>query len=227
MGSRRVFQRFIMMMVASVVLTGCDIASNVERTAERAGVNLDFDQNRKNKRKAQSDEEPAEDAPIPYEITKREAKRILKRHLEEVNEARKRAGRQPVVLSEELTSAAERHARDMRAQKRAWHFGRDGSSPVERIIRSGYPGTPLGENVAESFENDSEILSAWLRDDNSRLSILNREAKAIGIGWAQDSDLKIWWVQTVGGDPVELPPEEEEPRRKRLFFNRNASTSSP
>ena len=46
------------------------------------------------------------------------------------------------------------HARDMAAQNRAWHFGSDGSSPLDRVRRQGYTGKLIGENISETYENE-------------------------------------------------------------------------
>ena len=54
---------------------------------------------------------------------------------------------------------------------------------------------------ATYFEDDVVTLDAWLRDSNSRAIILNPNARAIGFAWVQEENLKIWWVQTVGGLP--------------------------
>ena len=46
----------------------------------------------------------------------------------------------------------------MLRQNRPWHFGSDGSSPLERIKRAGYTGKLLGENISESFETELQTL---------------------------------------------------------------------
>jgi uncharacterized protein YkwD len=51
----------------------------------------------------------------------------------------------------------------MSVQNRPWHFGSDGSSPLDRARRAGYTGTLLGELISETFESEVETLAAWPR----------------------------------------------------------------
>ncbi len=134
----------------------------------------------------------------PRLISAEEARLIPMRHVGAINEARRAFGLQEVSLDLELTVAARTHAQDMSIQRRVWHFGSDGSSPIERVSRSGFDGRLIGENIAETFENDTEILEAWLREHNSRSTILHPDARSVGFGWKQDEDGKLWWVQLVG-----------------------------
>jgi len=139
-------------------------------------------------------EEVGDSRLISYE----EAQVIPVRHLEMVNAKRGEFGLEKVTLDWRLNLAARQHARDMSAQRRVWHFGSDGSSPIDRVIGVGYRGQLLGENIAETFEKDQQILEAWLRDQDTRATILHPQARHVGIAWKQDADGKIWWVQIVG-----------------------------
>ncbi len=137
--------------------------------------------------------------PAVFKITKREANRIPLRMLDAINALRSASGLQTVELSPELTAAAATHSRDMSVQNRAWHFGSDGSSPVDRVKRAGYKGPLLGENISETFENDVQTLAAWMEEDDTRTVIMNPAARYIGISWYQEPSGKIWWTLVVGG----------------------------
>lgn len=132
-------------------------------------------------------------------ITDQEARLIPERHLTMINEERQALGLAVIGISDELTVAARTHAEDMSRQRRVWHFGIDGSSPIDRVREAGYPGGLIGENIAETFEHDVEILEAWLRDQDTRSNILHPEARHLGIAFKQDGDGRLWWVQLVGG----------------------------
>ncbi|MEJ2018524.1 MAG: CAP domain-containing protein, partial [Maritimibacter sp.] len=97
-----------------------------------------------------------------------------------------------------LTAAAATHSRDMHVQNRPWHFGSDGSSPLDRVQRTGYQGTLLGENISESFETDLETLAAWMAEKDTRDVILDPRARNIGLSWYQESNGKIWWTLVTG-----------------------------
>jgi len=121
------------------------------------------------------------------------------RHLDAVNAIRQARGLGPVALNAQLIRSAQLHATDMSKQNRPWHFGSDGSSPLDRVARAGYAGTFIGENVSETFEDDFNTLEVWMRDSFSASVILDPNARDIGIAWHQDRNGKLWWVQIVGG----------------------------
>jgi len=121
------------------------------------------------------------------------------RHLDAVNAIRQARGLAPVALNQSLNRSAQLHASDMSKQNRPWHFGSDGSSPLDRVARVGYVGAFIGENVSETFEDDFNTLEVWMRDSFSASVILDPNARDIGIAWHQDKNGKLWWVQILGG----------------------------
>ena len=131
-------------------------------------------------------------------IRANEAERIRAGQLEAVNLARSERGLRPLVLSAALNAASDVHARDISDQRRAWDFGSDRSSPQTRAQRAGFQGRVTGENVAETFVMNEEILRVWLADTRARTGILNADATDFGIGWHQDPDGRLWWVQMTG-----------------------------
>ena len=74
------------------------------------------------------------------------------RMLDSVNALRSANGLRPLQLDSSLNAAALTHSRDMSRQGRPWHFGADGSSPVERVVDAGYTKRMLGENISETYE---------------------------------------------------------------------------
>jgi uncharacterized protein YkwD len=118
--------------------------------------------------------------------------------LDSVNLLRQSSGAAPLSLDSKLTAAAATHARDMAVQNRAWHFGSDGSSPLDRVARTGYNGILAGENISETYETELETLSAWMGTADSRRVILDPEAKDMGFSWYQEPSGKIWWAMVTG-----------------------------
>lgn len=131
-------------------------------------------------------------------ISDREANKITYRMLDAVNQLRAAAGVTPVQLDAQLTAAAATHSRDMSVQNRPWHFGSDGSSPIDRVARTGYPGQMLGENISETFETELETLAAWMEQEDTRNVILDRTARNLGFAWYQDPNGKVWWTLLMG-----------------------------
>lgn len=136
--------------------------------------------------------------PTVHRISAFEQDKITYRMVDSINELRRAAGAPPVTLNAQLTAAAATHSRDMHVQNRAWHFGSDGSSPLDRVARAGYPGLMLGENISETFETELETLAAWMGQKDTRDVVLDRRATEIGFAWYQESNGKIWWTMLMG-----------------------------
>lgn len=123
---------------------------------------------------------------------------IRKRHLDYLNAIRQERGLTNLQISNSLNSSAATHARDMFKQQRAWNFGSDGSSPQKRAEISGFKGVVTGENVSETYEGEFLVLQVWVKNSFSRSVLLNKEATHLGLGWYQQDNGKIWWVQVLG-----------------------------
>jgi len=138
--------------------------------------------------------------PLPsiYRIGPGETSRIQFRMLDSVNSLRQASGAQPLQLDSRLNAAAATHSRDMSLQNRPWHFGSDGSSPLDRVRRVGYDGELIGENISETFETELETLAAWMEDEHTRRVILDPQANEMGFAWLQEDNGKIWWTLVTG-----------------------------
>lgn len=138
--------------------------------------------------------------PLPqvYRLSDKDVAKVQFRMLEGINTLRQARGAQPLEISAELTAAAKTHARDMSVQNRPWHFGSDGSNPIERASRAGYSGRLLGENISETFETELETLSAWMETVETREVILDKRARDVGFSWFQEPNGKIWWTLLIG-----------------------------
>ncbi len=138
--------------------------------------------------------------PLPkvYHIKKNDGPKIEYRMLDAVNALRQASGARPVQLNSQLNAAAATHARDMSIQNRPWHFGSDGSSPLDRVRRVGYQGRMLGENISETYETELETLAAWMDEAGTRDVILDPSATNLGFAWFQESNGKLWWTLVMG-----------------------------
>ena len=127
-----------------------------------------------------------------------DSEEIRKRHLDYLNALRQERGLTNLQISNSLNSSAATHARDIFKQQRAWNFGSDGSSPQKRAEISGFKGVVTGENVSETYEGEFLVLQVWVKNSFSRSVLLNKEATHLGLGWYQQDNGKIWWVQVLG-----------------------------
>jgi uncharacterized protein YkwD len=146
--------------------------------------------------------------PLPkvYKIRSGQTAKIQFSMLDSINTLRSAANVAPVELDARLNAAAATHAQDMSLQNRPWHFGSDGSSPIDRAIRVGYTGQLVGENISETYETELETLSAWMDDENTRRVILAPDATDLGFSWFQESNGKIWWTLVMGSDRLGADP---------------------
>ena len=150
----------------------------------------------------------ADGLPLPaaYIIRPGDEAAIQFRMLDSVNALRRTAGVPVVELDPRLNAAAATHARDMAVQNRPWLFGSDGSSPLERAQRVGFPGRLLGENISESFESETQTLAAWMAQPDTRAVILDPNARFMGFAWYQEETYKLWWTLNMGSDPAVTQP---------------------
>ena len=134
-----------------------------------------------------------------YRINANDRGKLQFRMLDSVNALRGAAGRAPVQLDSKLNAAAATHSRDMAVQNRPWHFGSDGSSPIDRINRVGYGGPLAGEVISETYETELETLAAWMEQPDTRRIIMTPDARNMGFAWHQEKNGKIWWTMVMGG----------------------------
>lgn len=138
--------------------------------------------------------------PLPkfYKISRADAGKLQFRMLDSVNALRAASGAPQLELDSRLNAAAATHSQDMSVQNRPWHFGSDGSSPVDRIQRVGYSGGLVGEVISETYETELETLGAWMEQPDTRRIILSKDATHMGFSWVQEKNGKIWWTLVLG-----------------------------
>lgn len=140
----------------------------------------------------------ADGLPAPKVYRVRNAGKVQFRMLDSINSLRAAASAGPVQLNAELTAAAATHSLDMSKQNRPWHFGSDGSSPIDRVQRTGYSGAMLGEAISETYETELETLGAWMQESGTREVLLDPKAVNMGFSWHQEKNGKIWWTLVMG-----------------------------
>jgi uncharacterized protein YkwD len=107
-----------------------------------------------------------------------------------LNEERAARGLKPLEASRKLRGAARGHSSDMVRDRYFDHASKDGSSPTDRIRRTGYLAHTggrwrTGENIgwgAAELASPSRMVRAWMRSTQHRRNILDRRFRQIGIG---------------------------------------------
>ena len=93
-----------------------------------------------------------------------------------------------------LHEAAQIHADDMVENDFFTHQGSDGSSFSQRIQRVGYPGFPVGENIAAGGNDAAHIVQRWINSDGHCANIMNGSAGHFGLGFAEGGPWGSYWV---------------------------------
>jgi uncharacterized protein YkwD len=151
-----------------------------------------------------------------YKIRKGDTGKLQFRMLDSVNALRSAQGIAPVTLNPQLNAAAATHSRDMSTQNRPWHFGSDGSSPIDRVQRVGYTGQLVGENISETYEAELETLAAWIDQPDTRRTIVSSDAADMGFSWFQEPNGKIWWTLIMGNPSTSPLVPSANPSANRL-----------
>lgn len=111
-----------------------------------------------------------------------------------VNEAREEVGCEPVTLDTRLSRAAASHSEDMADRDYFSHLSPDGTSFVERVLKSGYP-APAAENIAMGQRSAERVMRGWMESEGHRENILNCSLTTMGIGVHVDG---WYWTQVFG-----------------------------
>jgi uncharacterized protein YkwD len=139
----------------------------------------------------------------------RDAVAISRRVLALTNDARAHARRcgdtlfeaaPPLSLNPALARAALDHSKDMAAHSYMDHTGRDGSSPADRITRTGYKWRMVGENLASGITTPDDAVAGWLRSPHHCANLMTARFTDMGLAFAVNvaADASVYWTQTFG-----------------------------
>jgi len=143
----------------------------------------------------------------PFEAPElQNAARVAERALALANQARSRSRRcggksyaaaPPLVLAGPLNDAAQGHARDMAKHSRLAHEGTDGSTPAQRVTRTGYTWRTVGENVAAGPTTTDEVMAGWLASPAHCENLMDPRFTQMGIAFVVDpkSASGVYWAQ--------------------------------
>jgi uncharacterized protein YkwD len=120
--------------------------------------------------------------------------------LEAVNTYRQEKGLGALKLDARLTAAAKAHSRDLANGDRISHYGSDGSSPWDRVARTGYQATLAAENVGTGQASMLEVIKGWKGSEAHNKNLLLPDAEDMGIALvlAPKSEFKTFWTLVVG-----------------------------
>ena len=104
----------------------------------------------------------------------------------------------PVTGHPQLHEASQLHAVDMAENWFFDHIGSNGSTFADRIYATGYPGTPVGENLAGGGHDPAYVVELWLNSDGHCRNLMDSDANEAGVGFALGGEVGTMWVLKTG-----------------------------
>ncbi|MEB3356038.1 MAG: CAP domain-containing protein [Synechococcales bacterium] len=138
-----------------------------------------------------------------------------------VNQERTRQGLAPLKLNNKLDTAADRHARNMAEQDFFSHTGKDGSSPTDRVTKTGYSAELVQQNIGGGQTSPQALINTFLQNPATRARILSANVTEMGLGYARMPNdggsvrFGNYWTQVFaapkGQSPSPAPPPSPTP----------------
>jgi uncharacterized protein YkwD len=141
---------------------------------------------------------------VPPDPRDREA--ISERVLQLTNAARsqpRRCGNKllpaaaPLTLDPLLAEAALEHSQDMAAHGYMDHTAPDGSTPAERVSRTGYVWSEVGENLASGDSTAEGVVAGWLQSPRHCENLMGSQFRHMGIAFGVNlaANGRVYWTQ--------------------------------
>jgi uncharacterized protein YkwD len=115
-----------------------------------------------------------------------------------VNAERAKTGVAALSLSTELNAAAQRHSKDMAANKFLSHTGSDGSTAEQRTTEAGYKWGANAENIAQGSTTAAAAMQQWMESTGHRKNILSGEYEHVGFAVEKAAGGDYYWTQVFG-----------------------------
>lgn len=152
------------------------------------------------------------------------------RVLRMINDYRQDNGLEPLLLSDTLSVASERHSEDMGERGFFAHntasssYYPAGTAPWNRMEAEGYNyNTYKGENIAAGYETAEEAFQAWRNSPSHNAAMLDGNYRVVGVGRVNvpGSGFGWYWTTDFGAKvdptahaPGEQPPSEEPSKQQ-------------
>jgi len=138
-----------------------------------------------------------------------DARAVAAKVLELTNEARSHSRRcgdkqfapaPPLRADAQLEEVASMYAKDMAQHEYLEHTGRDGSTPGQRISRTGYSWRAVGENIAAGQGSAQDVVDDWVSSPGHCANIMNPDFVEMGAAFATNMASRpvVYWAQEFG-----------------------------
>ena len=120
--------------------------------------------------------------------------------LKMINSYRISKGLRPLKLNKRLSRAAKAHSKDLARHDRISHYGSDGSDPLVRVQRTGYPVHLAAENVGTGQISFAEVFRSWQKSPGHNENLLLKGAREMGLALIVDpsTEYKTFWTLVLG-----------------------------
>ena len=95
-----------------------------------------------------------------------------------------------------LAQAAQVHAQDLAVSDVPSHTGSDGTQPVDRAVRAGWPSRYVGENLTAGQVDQAGAMESWENSPGHRANLVNRKFTHMGAACVESSS-RVYWVQVL------------------------------
>ncbi|MBI3366242.1 CAP domain-containing protein, partial [Candidatus Roizmanbacteria bacterium] len=136
------------------------------------------------------------------------------------NQQREKNGLSDLSYNKKLSSAAQKKAQDMFNRNYWAHYGPDGVTPWDFILKSDYQYEFAGENLAKNFLFSQGVVDAWMNSVTHRENILRKDYSEIGfavvngvLNGEQTTLVVQMFGKPIGSSPLEKnspPPEKPQ-----------------
>jgi uncharacterized protein YkwD len=92
--------------------------------------------------------------------------------------------------------AAKDHSEDMNKNNFFEHTGSDGSTLQDRINKYHYSWSIIGENIAEGYSSEKDVVEGWIKSTGHCQNIMNGNFKEMGVATSG-----VYWTQDFGAHP--------------------------
>lgn len=90
----------------------------------------------------------------------------------------------PVTWNNQLEAASLNHSKVMFRKNKLSHIEPNGSTAGERIKQAGYQWKSYGENIAQGFTSEKEVIQGWMKSPGHCRNIMNRNFTEMGVARA-------------------------------------------
>jgi uncharacterized protein YkwD len=139
--------------------------------------------------------------------------KVSRRVLELTNQARshtRRCGAEAFPAAPPLTlapaaleRAALEHSQDMANHGYLDHTGHDGSTPADRVTRTGYKWKAIGENLASGITTPEDVVNGWVGSPHHCENLMSSRFTQMAVAYVVNpaSSGGIYWTQMFGTPP--------------------------